>query len=137
MPGSPNTATEVEPKQAASDAPASLHEAEAELGSAADAVIDTVTATQQEALRSIETAGAAVLEGVGRVQREIADFVAERIRNDMDAQSAMLRCKTLGDLRSVQVDFVRTAFDQYSSEASRLLRLGGEMMTRSLDRGPN
>ena len=107
------------------------------LGSAADAAIDTLTATQQEALHGLETAGTAVLQGVTSVQREIADFVSERIRVDMETQQALLRCKTLGEVRVVQADFFRTAFDQYASEANRLLRLGGEMVSRSLDRGPH
>lgn len=107
------------------------------LGTAADAVVDTLTATQQEALHGLETASTAVLQGVTSVQREIAEFVAERIRVDMETQQALLRCKTLGEVHVVQAEFFRTAFDQYASEASRLVRLGGEMVSRSLDRGPH
>jgi len=111
--------------------------AAAEFAAPADAVADVVTATQQEALESIETAGAAVLAGVGTVQREIAEFVADRIRTDFDTQAALLRCRSFSEVHSVQAEFLRTAYDHYASEASRLVRLGGEMVTRSLDRGPN
>ncbi len=104
------------------------------LGSTVDTVIDNVTVSQQQAMHSIETAGAAVLEGVTRAQCEIADFVSERIRKDMEAQQELLRCKSLDDIRSVQTRFFKTAMDQYSAEATRLLRLGGETMAKSFDR---
>ena len=128
---------EIEPAAQAEAATVSEPEPKVELGSAADAVADAVTATQQEALEGIETASAAVLAGMGSVQREIAGFVADRLRSDLDAQSALLRCRTFSEVHSVQTEFLRTAYDQYATEASRLVRLGGAMLTRSLDRGAN
>ena len=62
---------------------------EAELVTAQDALIDQVTASQQEALDTMETAGQAVFEGLTRVQHEIAEFVAERIRQDMETQQEL------------------------------------------------
>jgi len=110
------------------------HEADADLGSAADTVIDSVTASQQQALQTMETAGAAMIEGVTRVQREIAEFVSERIRQDMETQQEFLRCKSIDDVRELQTRFFKTAMDQYSAEATRLIRISGEVMARSLDR---
>lgn len=106
------------------------------LGSPADAVIDTVTARQQQAIQTIETAGAAMIEGVTLVQREIADFVSQRIRQDMETQQELLRCRSLDEMRDLQTRFFRTALDQYSAEATRLMRLGGEVIAKSLDRQP-
>jgi hypothetical protein len=104
------------------------------LASPADAVIDSVTVSQQQALQTMESAGAAMFEGVARVQREIADFVSERIRQDMETQQELLRCKSLDEVRVLQARFFKTAMDQYSAEATRLMRLGGELMARSMDR---
>ena len=108
---------------------------EAELSSAADTVIDTVTATQQEAMQTMESARSAMMEGMSRVQREIADFVSERIRQDMETQQALLRCKTLDEVRDVQSGFFKTAMDQYAAEATKLMKLGTEIVARSFDRG--
>jgi hypothetical protein len=110
-------------------------EAASEIASAQDMLIDEMTASQQEALETVEAAGRAVFDGMSRVQHEIADFVAERIRQDIEAQQELLRCRTLDDVRQVQARFFRTAFDQYAAEASRLLRLSGEMAVRSMERG--
>jgi hypothetical protein len=99
-----------------------------------DRLIDTVTVGQQEAIESIESAGNAVFEALSRAQSEITEFVTERIRQDLDAQQALLRCRSLGEVREVQVSFVRTALDQYGGEAAKLMRLGGEVAAKSLDR---
>jgi hypothetical protein len=105
-----------------------------EIQSVQDRLIDSVTAAEQEAIESFESAGQAVVEGFGRAQREIADFIAERIRQDLDTQQAYLRCRSFDELREINIRFVRTAVDQYGGEASRLFKLGGEVAARSLER---
>jgi hypothetical protein len=99
-----------------------------------DRLIDSVTTSQQEAIETVESAGQAMIEMFTRAQAEISDFVAERIRQDLDAQQAFLRCRSLDEVRDVQVNFLRTALDQYGGEAAKLMRLGGEVAARSLDR---
>ena len=106
-----------------------------DIASPQDQLIDTVTASQQEVLETAEAAGQAMYQGLTQVQRGIADFVAERIRQDMGTQQEFLRCRSMDDVREVQARFFRTAIDQYSAEASRLLKLGGDLAGRSLDRG--
>jgi hypothetical protein len=105
-----------------------------DVASPADAATDAVVLGQQQAIETAEAAGNAVMEGMGRFHRELVDFVSERIRQDMEAQSAMLRCRSFDDLRAVQTQFLRTAMDQYADEANRLMRLGAEMMQRSVSR---
>jgi hypothetical protein len=102
-----------------------------------DAAIDNVTALQQEAVETVEHAGATLFEGVGRVQQEIAQFVSTRVREDLETQQQILRCRSLDDLREVQFRFVKTAMDQYSAETARLMKLGSEIMVRSVERADN
>jgi hypothetical protein len=112
--------------------------AEADVAERADAAADAVdelARSQEEALHGVEVAGQTVVEGVTRFQREIIDFVSERIRQDMETQQAMLRCRTFDEVRDVQTRFFQTAMDQYSTETNRLMKLGTEMMQRSLERG--
>jgi len=108
--------------------------AAAEIASATDAVIDSVTHSQQEALEAIEAAGTTLFAGLSQVQREMADFVATRIREDLEVQQDLLRCRNLDDVRAVQTRFFRNAMDQYSTEANRLMKLGSTLMTRAADR---
>jgi hypothetical protein len=93
---------------------------------------EAITSAQQETLQNMEAAGAAILEGLTKAQAEISDFVAERIRQDVETQAEMLRCRTLDDVRDLQTRFFETAFDQYAAEASRLMKIGADTMQRSL-----
>ncbi len=100
-----------------------------------DRMIDDVTASQQDAIETLDTAGHVVFEGIRRTRQEISDFLVERIRQDLDTQQAMLRCRSVDEFRDLQARFLRTALDQYGGEASRLFSLGGELLARSLERG--
>lgn len=97
------------------------------VASVQDLVIDHVTASQQEALQTVEIAGRALFSNLTRVQSEIAAFVSERIRQDLDTQSELIRCRNLSEVRDVQSRFFRAAVDQYARETTRLMRLGSEI----------
>jgi hypothetical protein len=116
------------------DAAEALGEPAEELESIQDRLIDTVTASQQEAIDTMESASQAMFDMFAQTRSEISDFVAERIRQDLDTQQAFLRCRNLDDVRDVQVQFFRTALDQYGGEAAKLMRISGEAAARSLDR---
>jgi len=105
-----------------------------ELQSLQEQVIETVTASQQEAIETVETARRVVLQAMDQVRSDLSDFVAERIRQDLDVQQAFLRCRSFGEVREVQYSFLRTALGQYGGEAQKLARLSGEVATRTLDR---
>ena len=70
-------------------------ESELEIQSSEDRLIDAVTASQQEALDTIEAAGRTVVTGLGVAQRELVDFVTAHIRHDLDTQQALLRCRSV------------------------------------------
>ena len=97
-----------------------------------DRIIDQMTLSQQEALERIETTGNAMLDSWERSRDEITEFLAERIRQDLETQAALLRCRNLGEVGAVQARFFGTAVAQYGDEVSRLLDIGRELATRSL-----
>ncbi|MFO1142309.1 MAG: phasin family protein [Amaricoccus sp.] len=109
-------------------------EAAETIESVEDRIIDRVTADQQEVLEAAESTGKAVFEATDATRESLVDFVSERIRQNLDAQAALLRCQSLGEVRAVQSRFLRTAVDQYSGEASRLIALGRSVAARSLAR---
>ena len=88
-----------------------------------------LAATQEEALHVMETTGTAMFEGLTKAQREISDFVAERIRQDVETQGALLRCRSFDEVRDVQAQFLKTAMDQYTTEATKLMQIGAEMIS--------
>jgi hypothetical protein len=105
---------------------------ELEIQSPEDRLIDAVTAGQQEAIDSVESAGNAVLEGIGLAQETLADLVTERIREGLDTQAALLRCRSLDELQAINLRYFRTAVDQYGRGASRMFRLGSAVTAHSL-----
>ena len=125
--------------KAATDAAGRLAETAAESFDAETLVSTTresiaaATRTQQQAVESIERASASMLTGVAEMQKEVAGFVSERIRQDLETQQELLRCRTLDELREVQSRFFSTTLDQYSAEATKLMQLSTEVFTRTLD----
>lgn len=105
------------------------------VSSHADDAIDVVVNMQQEALETIESANVTMIDGLTRVQREIAGFVSERISHDLETQRKMMRCKTLAEVPGIQAQFFKTAMEQYAAETSRLLKIGGELIGKSRRRG--
>ena len=90
---------------------------------------------QQDALAGAGVAGAALDEGFAEARKRIADFVAERLRQDIEIQGQLLSCRTLDDVRDVQSRFFRSAVDHYAAEASRMMQLGTDVVARTLPKG--
>jgi len=89
---------------------------------------------QEGALKEAGSAGTAVLEGMGEARREMSAFLGDRIRQDIEAQAELLGCRSLEEMRAVQLRFFRGAVDQYSAEAARMMKLGTEIVNRALSR---
>lgn len=117
--------------EAAAEAAAEAMEA---IESVEDRIIDRVTAEQQELLEAVEATGQAVIEGTDSTRESLVDFVSERIRQNLDAQAALLRCQSFGEVRAIQSRYLKTAVDQYAGEASRLIALGRAVAAKSLVR---
>lgn len=58
---------------------------------------------------------------------EITTFVAERIKEDVQTQHALLYCKSLAEVQHVQAEFLQKAFDQYQAETGKLVAMTGRM----------
>ena len=100
-----------------------------------DRLIDAVTLAEQEVLETLDHAGAATADGVVKAQVEIVTFMARRVQEDLDIQRALLDCTSLDEVRRVQTRFIERAVSQYAEETSRMMRLGGEAMSRVFGSG--
>jgi hypothetical protein len=96
----------------------------AEMGAA----MTELVSAQENALHVVEQSSTAMIEGFATAQKEIAEFLNERFRQDLETQSDLLRCRTFDDIREVQTHFFRTAMDQYAAEATRLMKIGAGMI---------
>jgi hypothetical protein len=105
-----------------------------DVSSVADTALDMVMIGHTEAVQATESSGRAVLDGMTKMQEEIASFVSKRIAHDLETQQKMLRCRNFDELQEVQTRFFRTAVDDYSAETRRLMKLGSEVVQRSVNR---
>jgi hypothetical protein len=74
------------------------------------------------------------MDGMTKMQEEIASFVSKRIAHNLETQQEMLGCRNFDELQEVQTRFFRTAMNDYSAETKRLMRLGPEVVQRSVNR---
>jgi hypothetical protein len=105
-----------------------------DVSSAADTAFDMVMIGHTEVVQATESSGRAVLDGMAKMQQEVANFVSKRIAHDIEAQQEMLGCRNFDELQAVQTRFLRTAVDHYAAETKRLMRLGSEVVQRSVNR---
>lgn len=52
---------------------------------------------------------------------EVMEFAASRIQQDMEAQKAMLACKSPQDLQKVQTDYYSKALEDYRAQIQRAM----------------
>lgn len=57
------------------------------------------------------------------IMTESARFVSERLQQDMEAQQAMMNCKTPMELMQVQTEFYQKAVARYTEEAARMMKM--------------
>lgn len=66
-------------------------------------------------------------ENIADLGTEITSFVAERIKEDVQTQHAMLHCKSLSEIQHVQAEFLQKAFEQYQAETGKLIEMSSEL----------
>ncbi len=86
-------------------------------------VLDTLAAVTPAA----SWMNAAWIEAATEVGGELASFVAERMRQDIHLQQALLGCRSLAETQHVQAAFIQTAFDQYQAETGKLIAMTGKI----------
>jgi len=96
---------------------------------ATDKAFDPVSHFQEAGLGNLMGMGTAWVEAMAAMSAEVAEFVAERIREDVKTQHEILHCKNVADLQHIQAQFVQTALDQYQAETGKLVELSTKAFT--------
>jgi len=80
-----------------------------------------------ENLKAVMRANEAILEGLSELGREMIAFGSSRLRQDLAASECLMGCKDAGEAFRVQMEFARTAGEQYYTEANKLMELANKM----------
>jgi hypothetical protein len=67
------------------------------------------------------------------IMTESARFVADRFRQDLETQQAILGCRKPEDLLRLQAEFYQKAIEQYTSEATRVAQLMSKATKQTID----
>lgn len=65
-----------------------------------------------------------LLESVARVQKEWAEFVHRRVKEDIAASQQLMNCQTFADMQQIYSQYFRTAFEQYREQSERAVQRG-------------
>ncbi len=98
--------------------------------------IDSATATGAAVMQQLEDAGLGPLHWMGTawfekmsdMNNQILGFMAERIKEDVETQQALLQCKGAEDLQRTQLAFMEKAHAQYTDETGKLIKMGMDMV---------
>lgn len=61
-------------------------------------------------------------EGLATAQRDWADFVQRRIREDVAVTRQLMNCHSLADMHQVYSHYLQTAFQHYREQSEKVLR---------------
>lgn len=78
------------------------------------------------------------LESIASAQKDWAEFVHRRVKEDIAASQRLLNCQSLADIQQIYSQYLRTAFDQYREQSDRVIQRGKSMreeLTQSLESG--
>ena len=79
------------------------------------------------------------LEAMADMNSEVVSFVADRIREDVKTQHALLHCKSAEEAQRIQLDFLEKAYEQYTVETGKLVKMSLDMFPsrgKDIDNSP-
>ena len=88
---------------------------------------DAIAHWQAAGLGALNWFGPATIERMNDMGAEWMGFVAERVREDVALQHALLHAKSPAEVQSVQMAFLQKALDQYSAETGKMIELGAKL----------
>jgi hypothetical protein len=66
-------------------------------------------------------------ESIATAQKEWADFMQRRIREDVAATRQLLSCNSLADMHEVYSKYLRTVFEDYQQHSQKVVKRGQSM----------
>jgi hypothetical protein len=67
------------------------------------------------------------LEHVASAQKDWAEFVHRRVKEDIAASRRLMNCQSLADMQEVYSQYLRTAFEQCRDQSEKVVQRGQSM----------
>ena len=68
-----------------------------------------------------------LLESVAGAQKDWAEFVHRRVKEDIAASQQLMSCQSLTDMQEVYSQYLRNMFEQYREQSERVVQRGKSM----------
>lgn len=68
-----------------------------------------------------------LLESIATAQKEWADFMQRRIREDVATTRQLMSCNSLADMHELYSQYLRTAFEDYQQHSQKVIKRGQSM----------
>jgi hypothetical protein len=78
-------------------------------------------------LAVVTDVNAKLLESVASAQKDWAEFVHRRIKEDVAASQQLMNCQSLADMQEIYSQYWQTAFEQYREQSERVVQKGRAM----------
>jgi hypothetical protein len=65
-----------------------------------------------------------LLETAASVQKDWAEFMHRRVREDIAVSQQLMSCKSLGDMQQIYSQYLQTALEQYREQSERAVQRG-------------
>ncbi|WP_299041267.1 phasin family protein [uncultured Tateyamaria sp.] len=93
----------------------------------APSMADALAHWQSAGLGALNWFGSGTLDRMSGMGAEWMAFVAERVREDVALQHALLHAKTPAEVQALQMTFLQKALDQYTAETGKMMELGSRL----------
>jgi hypothetical protein len=87
------------------------------------AALSQLSALTGSMANTFARASQAYLQGITSLNSEVADFVAERWRCDLNLSQSIAHCENWAQVASLQQDWIRRAAQDYLGEVTKLMQL--------------
>jgi hypothetical protein len=108
-------------------------------GTGANSLLWQTPATTSAPLLALLTdVNGKLLESVAGAQKDWADFVHRRIKEDIALSQQLMSCRSLADAQEIWAQYVRTALDQYGEQSEKAVKRGKvttESLAQTVERG--
>ncbi len=93
--------------------------------------IDFMKTMQDAGFNAKPGFGTAWFEAISNMGTEMLDFVAERVKNDVQTQHNLLHAKDISEVQHIQAQFFQKAMDDYAAEMAKLMDMGKDIAPNS------
>jgi len=68
-----------------------------------------------------------LLESAARVQKDWAEFVHRRVKEDIAVSQRLMNCQSLSDMQQIYSQYFQTAFEHYREQSERAVQRSTSM----------